>query len=115
MILEPQELKIILDKARQAQSDLVEKHNYTKYANLVDFFELSFCNNYLTADAQRAITSRLMGGNDPYVKVKTRCYIMNRQANIYGDGARMKHLMLNANLLGDEKYKESPIRNHSLL
>ena len=44
----PQALKRFLERARQANTELVQKHGYTKYTKDVDIFEATRCSDYLT-------------------------------------------------------------------
>ena len=44
----PQVLKRFLERARQANTELVQKHGYTKYTKDVDIFEATRCSDYLT-------------------------------------------------------------------
>ena len=42
------EIKPLLERAREANTELISKHDYNKCSAHIDKFELNLCNYYLT-------------------------------------------------------------------
>ena len=73
------ELKPYLEKLREAQKELVKKHNFTKYGSAIDFFELTLCNNYLTNEEFGRLLRKYLTSTTPvHLQIRARFCLISR-------------------------------------
>lgn len=71
------ELKPILDEARTANKDLIERHGYTKITPHLDMFELNLVNFYLSTDEFGRMTRRyLTRQTATHLQINTRMLLI---------------------------------------